>query len=74
MVNDNKAEIMTLKELAEYLKVAEKTIYRLVNENKIPAFKVGGSWRFRKAEIDNWIDKYQSSKGEDQSDDGGNED
>lgn len=74
MVNDNKAEIMTLKELAEYLKVAEKTIYRLVNENKIPAFKVGGSWRFRKAEIDNWIDKYQSSKGEDQSDDSGNED
>lgn len=48
-------EIMTMKEVAEYLKLNEKTAYRLTSEGKIPAFKVGGSWRFRKSEIDRWI-------------------
>lgn len=49
-------EIMTLKEVAEYLKLAEKTAYRLAAEGKIPGFKVGGSWRFRKGSIEDWID------------------
>jgi len=47
--------ILTVKEVAKYLKVAEKTVYRLASDSKIPAFKVGGSWRFRKSEIDRWI-------------------
>lgn len=47
--------ILTIKEVAEYLKVAEKTIYRLVGTKKIPAFKVGGAWRFSRADIDQWI-------------------
>lgn len=46
---------MTLKEVAEYLKVGEKTVYRLAHDGKVPAFKVGGSWRFRKADLDAWI-------------------
>lgn len=50
-------EIMTLKEVAEYLKLAEKTAYRLAAEGKIPGFKVGGSWRFKKDAIENWIDQ-----------------
>jgi excisionase family DNA binding protein len=49
------SDIMTMKELAEYLKLNEKTAYRLTSDGKIPAFKVGGSWRFRKTEIDSWI-------------------
>jgi excisionase family DNA binding protein len=48
-------DVMTVREVAEYLKVKERTIYRLVAKGGIPAFKVGGSWRFRKAEIDEWI-------------------
>lgn len=48
-------EIMTLKEVAEYLKVAEKTVYRLVADGKLPGFKVGGSWRFKRVDIDAWI-------------------
>ena len=48
-------EILTVKQVAEYLKVNERTIYRLANEKKIPAFRVGTSWRFRKEEIDVWI-------------------
>ena len=49
------AEIMTIREVAEYLKVNERTIYRLLSAKKLPAFKVGGSWRFRRADIDGWI-------------------
>ena len=51
----NNGEILTIRELAAYLKLAEKTAYRLVSEGKIPGFKVGGAWRFRKGEIDRWI-------------------
>lgn len=47
-------EIITISEVAAYLKITEKTAYRLVSENKIPGFKVGGSWRFNKAEILAW--------------------
>lgn len=50
-------EIMTLKEVAEYLKLAEKTAYRLAADGTIPGFKVGGSWRFRKSVIEDWIDQ-----------------
>jgi excisionase family DNA binding protein len=50
-------EILTLKEVAEYLKLAEKTAYRLAAEGKIPGFKVGGSWRFQKVDIKKWINK-----------------
>jgi excisionase family DNA binding protein len=49
-------EILTLKELATYLKIAERTLYRLAQEHQLPAFKVGGSWRFRRADIDRWIE------------------
>lgn len=52
MPND---DILTVKELAEYLKIAEKTAYRFALEGKVPGFKVGNSWRFRKSEIDRWI-------------------
>ena len=52
-------EIFTLDEVAAYLKVGKRTIYRLVAEKKIPAFKVGGAWRFTRSDLDNWI-KQQS--------------
>lgn len=55
-------EIMTVKELAEYLKIAEKTAYRFVAEGKIPGFKVGSAWRFRQKEIDAWIKKQSEQK------------
>ena len=47
--------VLTLAEVAAYLKVTERTIYRLAGAKKIPAFKVGGVWRFRKTDIDDWI-------------------
>ena len=48
-------EILTLKEVAQYLKLAEKTAYRLAAEGKLPGFKVGGSWRFRRGDVETWI-------------------
>jgi len=48
-------EILTIREVSAYLKVTERTIYRLSAAKRIPAFKVGGAWRFSKAEIDQWI-------------------
>lgn len=57
------SDVMTIKELSEYLKLKEKTAYKLVADGKIPGFKVGGAWRFRKTEIDKWISK-QEKEGE----------
>ena len=57
----SEGDILTLKQVAEFLKVTERTIYRLAAAKKIPAFKVGGTWRFSKAEITEWIQ--QQSKG-----------
>lgn len=50
-------EILTLKEVADYLKLAEKTAYRLAAEGKLPGFKVGGSWRFKREDVLQWIEK-----------------
>lgn len=45
-------DIMTLEEVATYLKVTTRTIYRMLEESQIPAFKIRGAWRFRKDEIE----------------------
>jgi excisionase family DNA binding protein len=54
------SDILTITEVAEYLKVAERTLYRLAAGKKIPAFKVGGTWRFLRADIDQWIKRQTS--------------
>ena len=61
MPND---DIMTVKELADYLKIAEKTAYRFASEGKVPGFKVGSAWRFKKTEVDAWIISQTNSKKE----------
>lgn len=53
------SDVMTIKELSEYLKLKEKTAYKLVADGKIPGFKVGGAWRFRKSEIERWISQQE---------------
>ena len=63
--------IMTIGEVADYLKVTERTIYRLAGAKKIPSFKVGGSGRFSRLDIDRWIREQsvnsQSETGKSQS-------
>ncbi len=60
-----KSDFITIREVAEYLKIKEKTAYKLVSENVIPGFKVGGSWRFSKTEIEQWVDKQRNQNNED---------
>lgn len=55
-------EVLTIKEVAEYLKVNEKTVYGLAQQSRIPAFKVGGQWRFRRRDIEAWIDDQKQGR------------
>lgn len=48
-------EILTLDEVAAYLKAGKRTVYRLAKKGEIPAFKLGGTWRFRRSELERWI-------------------
>lgn len=48
-------EILTVQEVAALLKVADKTVYTMAQQGEIPAFKVRGQWRFRRADLDAWI-------------------
>jgi len=49
------SEILTIRQLAEYLMVSEKTVYRMLDRNQLPAVRVGAQWRFRTADIDSWL-------------------
>jgi excisionase family DNA binding protein len=48
------ARVMTLEEVASYLRVHPSTIYRLLKKKQLPAFKVGSDWRFNLESIDRW--------------------
>ena len=48
--------VLTIDELADYLKISKSTIYKLAQDRRVPAQKVGKHWRFRKAAIDRWLD------------------
>lgn len=47
---------MSPKQLAEYLQLSQRTVYRLLERGDLPAVKVGGQWRFRKSAVDEWLD------------------
>ncbi len=48
-------KFMTTKEVAQYLRVDQYTIYRLVTQKKIPAFKIGNQWRFKRSVLERWL-------------------
>lgn len=50
-----KDRVMTVNDVARYLRMQSATIYRHAQKGKIPAFKVGSSWRFKESTIDRWI-------------------
>ncbi len=54
MEND---EIMTLEEVAAYLKLKPQTVYKWAQEESIPGAKIGKEWRFRKSILDQWINQ-----------------
>jgi len=67
-MDDKPGDVLTIEELAGYLKIPKSTLYKLVREGKIPAQKVGRHWRFRKRAIDRWLENTH-----DDTKDGGNE-
>ena len=54
-------ELLTLDEVAAYLKVSRDTVYRMAQKGKIPAVKVGNQWRFAKSEVTNWLEANRNS-------------
>ena len=51
---------LTLEQIAEYLQMSTSSVYKMAQKGKIPAYKVGRQWRFKKEEIDEWIRKQKS--------------
>jgi excisionase family DNA binding protein len=60
-------EVMTIRDLSEYLKVARSTLYQLAQQGRIPCQKVGRHWRFHKATIDQWLSNEDVAKGKSRS-------
>lgn len=54
--------IMDIKEVANYLKIKEQTVYRLVQQRKIPALKIGGQWKIKKEHLDRMFDEILNEK------------
>ena len=54
--------IMGIREVANYLKIKEQTIYRLVQQGKIPALKIGGQWKIKKEHLDRLFDEILNAK------------
>lgn len=50
-------QVLTIDELASYLKISKSTLYKVVREGNIPSQKVGRHWRFRKEAIDRWLEE-----------------
>ena len=57
-------DVLTIEELAAYLKISKSTLYKIVREGKIPSQKVGRHWRFRKVAIDRWLDETRGNNSE----------
>jgi excisionase family DNA binding protein len=55
----------TVRQVAEYLSVNERTVYRMAERGELPAFKVGDAWRFRREDIEAWIEGQQRDRGGD---------
>jgi excisionase family DNA binding protein len=53
--------VMTLEEVAAYLKVHSSTVYRLVKRKQLPAIRIGSKFRFRTADIDEWITRKEQA-------------
>ena len=57
------SEILTLEEVASYLRLKPQTIYKWAQEKRIPAAKLGKEWRFRRSVIDRWLDDQMFNDG-----------
>ncbi len=51
-------EVMDIREASEYLGVSRETLYKYAYEERIPAFKLGNRWKFKKTVLDRWMERY----------------
>ena len=58
-------QLLTLEQVAKYLNVDKFTVYRLLNDKELPAFKVGNQWRFKRKMLENWLMKNSNVKRKD---------
>ncbi|MCF6411655.1 MULTISPECIES: helix-turn-helix domain-containing protein [Pseudalkalibacillus] len=61
-MEDKYPEIMTVSQVAEYLQISEMTTYKLVQEKKIPGFKIGRHWRVKKEDLSIFIEKLKNGE------------
>ncbi len=61
-MQENQGAVLTIEELAIYLKIPKSTLYKLVREGRIPSQKIGRHWRFRKGAIDHWLEETRPSE------------
>lgn len=54
-MTDEKPPVMTVEEVAEYLRIPQSSVYRLAQQGRIPCQKAGRRWRFHRAAIDDWL-------------------
>jgi excisionase family DNA binding protein len=50
-------EVLTIKDVAAILKMAEKTVYSMAQAGELPAFKIRGQWRVRRKDFDDWVEQ-----------------
>lgn len=62
LIEEKPSDVLTIEELAAYLKIPKSTLYKLVREGSIPSQKIGRHWRFRKEAIDRWLEEVRNAQ------------
>ena len=62
MMNKKPLDVMTLNEVAEYLRIPRSTAYKLAQSGKLPGQKVGRHWRFHKEAVEDWLKQQPTAK------------
>ena len=62
MMNEKPLDVMTLNEVAEYLRIPRSTAYKLAQSGKLPGQKVGRHWRFHKEAVEDWLKQQPTAK------------
>lgn len=60
----NQDTLLNVKQVAQYLQLKESTIYSWAQDGKIPAIKIGRTWRFRRVDLDGWLERHLKGEGD----------
>jgi len=64
MMTVNQDNVLTIEELAVYLKISKSSLYKLAQAGKLPGQKIGKHWRFRKVAVDRWLEENEQGDGQ----------